>query len=262
MAGIKHYQRIIGICQWLIVSGRFDLCYAITSLSQYSAAPQEGHIETARQIMGYLRKYPRKGYVVNPDPPTFDKVYNDVELKCDFGNQYSYFREELDPRFPEPLLEEIDINLFVDADHTYDKVSGRSITGLLAMLGSTPVSWRSKQQTSVQTSTFGAEFTALKAGVEEAITLRYHHLRSMGVQVSKATPIWVDNMSVVLNATNPGSSLNKKAIALSYHFVREHQAQGVISIRKVNAHDNFADPFPKALTNGELHGFFCHLLCN
>jgi hypothetical protein len=31
--GIKHYQRIIGICQWLIVSGWFDLCYAITSLS-------------------------------------------------------------------------------------------------------------------------------------------------------------------------------------------------------------------------------------
>jgi hypothetical protein len=127
--GIKHYQRIIGICQWLIVSGWFDLCYAITSLSPYSTAPREGHLETTCQIMGYLRKYPRKGYVVNPNPPTFDKVYNNDEVKCDFGNQYSYFREELDPRFPEPLLEEIDINLFVDADHAYDKVSGRSITG-------------------------------------------------------------------------------------------------------------------------------------
>ena len=69
----------------------------------------------------------------------------------------------------------------------------------------------------------------------------------MGVNVSKPTPIWVDNMSVVLNATNPGSSLNKKAIALSYHFVREHQAQSVISIRKIHTTDNYADPFTKAL---------------
>ena len=259
--GTKHFQRIIGVCQWLIVSGRFDLCYSITSLSRFSAGPREGHLEMARQIMGYLRKYPKRGYVVNPEPPHFDSVYSDVEVKCDFGNQYSYFREELDPRFPDPILKELDLNIFIDADHAHDKISGRSITGLLAMLGSTPITWRSKRQTSVQTSTFGAEFTALKAGVEEAITIRYH-LRSMGVKVSKSTPIWVDNMSVVLNATNPGSSLNKKAIALSYHFVREHQAQKVISIRKVDTKDNFADPFTKALSNPEFHGFFRHLQCN
>jgi hypothetical protein len=260
-AGIKHFQRIIGICQWLIVSGRFDLCYAITSLSRFSAGAREGHLEAARQVMGYLRKYPRRGYVVNPVSPHFDPVYSNVEVKCDFGNQYSYFREELDPRFPKPLLKEMDFNVFIDADHAHDKVTGRSITGLFATLGCTPVSWRSKRQTSVQTSTFGAEFTALKAGVEEAITIRYH-LRSMGVNVTKATPIWVDNMSVVLNATNPGSSLNKKAIALSYHFVREHQAQSVISIRKIDTKDNYADPFTKALSNPEFHGFARHVLCN
>jgi hypothetical protein len=64
----------------------------------------------------------------------------------------------------------------------------------------------------VQTSTYGAEFTALKDGVEEAVTLRYH-LRSRGVKISKATPIWVDNMALVLVATKPGSALNKKSIA-------------------------------------------------
>eukprot|EP00980_Cylindrotheca_fusiformis_P022698 scaffold9600_cov79-Cylindrotheca_fusiformis.AAC.1 len=85
----------------------------------------------------------------------------------------------MDPRFPAPLMDELAINIFVDADHAHDKVSGRSITGLLATVGSTPVTWKSKRQTSVQTSTFGAEFTALKLAVEEAITIRYH-LRSMG----------------------------------------------------------------------------------
>ena len=94
-------------------------------------------------------------------------------------------------------------------------------------MGSTPVYWKSTRQTAVQTSTFGAEFTALKTAVEVAITIRYH-LRSMGVQVIKPTKIFVDNKSVFMNVANPASTLNKKAIALAHHFVREHQAGGVI----------------------------------
>eukprot|EP00957_Ditylum_brightwellii_P053825 4078105-Ditylum_brightwellii.AAC.1 len=63
----------------------------------------------------------------------------------------------------------------------------------------------------------------------------------MGFKVSVPTPIFVDNMSVVLNASNPGSTLNKKTVALSYHFVREHVANAVIEIRKIDSEDNFAD---------------------
>jgi hypothetical protein len=69
-------------------------------------------------------------------------------------------------------------------------------------------------------------------------------------------------MAVVLNATKPGSALNKKVIALAYHFVREHQSRSVISIRKIDTKDNYADPFTKALNNTEFHAFFIHLLHN
>ena len=27
---IKHFQKIIGTCQWLIVAGIFDICYAVS----------------------------------------------------------------------------------------------------------------------------------------------------------------------------------------------------------------------------------------
>ena len=216
----------------------------------------------ARKIFGYLRKYPKRGYVINPDPPKIkDTSHSQIKVKEDFGYQYEYFNEELDPHFPEPLLPELEINMFVDADHAHDKLSGRSITGLLAMVGSTPTYWASKRQTSVQTSTFGAEFTALKKAVEEVIALRYH-LRSMGVKVSKATPIWCDNMGVVLNAGNPGSTLNKKAIALAYHFVREHVANDVVEIRKIKTTDNYSDPWTKGLNSRAFHDFFYELQCN
>jgi hypothetical protein len=104
--------------------------------------------------------------------------------------------------------------------------------GLFCFVGSTPVLWKLQQEASVQTSTFGAKFTALKKAVERTITIRYY-LRSMGVKVTKSTPVFVDNMSVVLNASNPGSTHNKKSVALLYHFVREHVANSAIKIRKL-----------------------------
>jgi hypothetical protein len=115
-------------------------------------------LETAEDILGYLKKYPAHGYIINPKPPSIDPKYETVKLKEDFGGQYQYFQEDLDPKFPEPLVPEMDINIFVDANHAHDKVTGRSVTGLFCFVSSTPVSWRSKRQASVQTSTFGAEF--------------------------------------------------------------------------------------------------------
>lgn len=259
--GIRHFQHIIGVSQWLINTGRFDIQYATCSLSRFSIAPREGHLDMAKRIFGYLRKYPKKGYVINPDPPTIDLEYEDVSVHTDYGYQYDYFREDLDPRFPEPLVPELDINIFCDSDHAHDKLTGRSITALLGFVGSTPIIWQSKRQTSVQTSSFGAEFTALKKAVEEVVSLRYH-LRAMGVQVSKPSPIYVDNMSVVLNASNPGSTLNKKTVALCYHFVREHVANDVCRIRKIDTKENYADPLSKALNSTQFHGFFHEVLTN
>ena len=84
----------------------------------------------------------------------------------------------------------------------------------------------------------------------------------MGIMVSKSTPIFVDNMGVVLNATNPGSTLNKKSVALAYHYVREHVACGVIEIRKIDSEDNFADTFTKALASPQFHGFMHECMVN
>ena len=113
------------------------------------------------------------------------------------------------------------------------------------------INTESFRQTSVQTSTFGSEFTALKKAVEVAITIRYH-LRSMGVKVTKPTKIFVDNKSVCINSSNPASTLNKKAIALAYHFVREHQAAGIVEIHYIKSEDNYADCLTKALNSTKL----------
>eukprot|EP00957_Ditylum_brightwellii_P155307 11823023-Ditylum_brightwellii.AAC.1 len=75
----------------------------------------------------------------------------------------------LDPRFPEPLVGELDITFFCDSDHGHDKVTGRSVTGLFGVIGSTPVLWISKRQPCVQASTFGAKFKALKGELKKLL---------------------------------------------------------------------------------------------
>ena len=42
-----------------------------------------------------------------------------------------------------------------------------------------------------------------------------YHIRSMGIKVSEPTPVFVDNMSLVLNATNPGITTNYVCIVMN-----------------------------------------------
>ena len=84
----------------------------------------------------------------------------------------------------------------------------------------------------------------------------------MGVKVTKPTRILVDNMAVIINSTNPGSTLNKKMVALAYHFVREQIANDVVEVKKIDSKDSYADPFTKSLASNKFHGFFYELICD
>lgn len=117
--------------------------------------------------------------------------------------------EDEDLRLSKPLMKELASNIFIDSNHGHDQITGRSFTGMISFVGRTSICQMSKRQSSIQTTTFGAEFVALKKALEEAITLRYY-LRSMGVTVTKPTVIYGDNLSAITNTVNPGSALKKK----------------------------------------------------
>eukprot|EP00957_Ditylum_brightwellii_P110496 8427787-Ditylum_brightwellii.AAC.1 len=95
--------------------------YAVSSLSRFLAAPREGHLVLAQKLLGYLKKYPKRGYAINPNPLILDADYEKVELKLDFGNQYGYFHEDIYEMFPDPVMNELLICIFCDVDHGHDK---------------------------------------------------------------------------------------------------------------------------------------------
>ena len=54
----------------------------------------------------------------------------------------------------------------VDADHVDDSATKRSTNVFIFCIGCTPTFWFSKKQKSMETSTFGSDFIAMKACAE------------------------------------------------------------------------------------------------
>jgi hypothetical protein len=54
--GIRKYQMLIGMAQWASTIGRPDITFTVLLLSQFSAAPREGHLELALHLFGFFSK--------------------------------------------------------------------------------------------------------------------------------------------------------------------------------------------------------------
>ena len=71
------------------------------------------------------------------------------------------------------------------------------------------IAWLPKKHPTVESSIFGAEFAAMKAGMEHLRVIKYK-LCIMGVPLSGPSYIYGDNMSVIHNTQRPESTLKKK----------------------------------------------------
>jgi hypothetical protein len=94
------------------------------------------------------------------------------------------------------------LHIFVDNDHAGDTVSRRSRTGFVIFLNHGMIDWLSKKQSTIETSVFGAEFCAMKHGIETLRGISYK-LSMMGVPVTGPSYVFDDNMLVVTNVSRP-----------------------------------------------------------
>ncbi|MGL5501698.1 MAG: Ty1/Copia family ribonuclease HI [Plesiomonas shigelloides] len=172
----------------------------------------------------------------------------------DWTDFYGDVKEPIPPDCPEPRGKPAQTTAFIDLDHAADLVSRRSRTGVLIYLQSFPVIWYTKKQGSIETSSFGSEFSAMKTGTEIVIGLRYK-LRMMGIPLDGPTRIRADNMSVVNNCSRPESQLKKKSNSIAYHFCREVIASKAVHVTYEPTATNLADMLTKtqdAITRSRL----------
>ena len=219
-------------------------------MSSHMAMPREGHLEQVLHIFAHLKKYHNTEMVYDPSDPVIDE--SQYERKDWTSSEFGHIEGEniTPPNMPQPRGLGFVIRAKVDADHAGDTVSRRSRTGFLVYVNSALVYWLSKKQNSVESSTFGSEFTAMKLCCEYIKGLKYK-LQMMGIPCEGPAYIEGDNQSVLANTTIPDSTLKKKSQSIAYHFIREGVARDEWRTAYIKSINNDADLLTKVLPFGE-----------
>ena len=165
-----------------------------------------------------------------------DDRFEDV----DWSEIYGDINEDIPENMPKPRGNVVRLTMFCDAAFAGDKKTRRSHTGIIFIIQGAPIVWYSKKQATVEASTFGSEFVALRVACEMNDALRYK-LRMMGIPLDGPTNGFCDNEGVVNNVSKAESTLKKKHLAVCYHKARESAAREAIRFAYEKTETNLAD---------------------
>jgi len=252
------YQEFIGMLRWACELGRIDILLETALMSQYLAAPRKGHLDKLFNIFSYLRdnlSFPLsfKHSRMNNDRTKFKEV--------DWKEFYPEAEEVIPLNVPPSMGSPITITVWVDANHAGNLANRRSHTGFIIYVNQAPIVWYSKKQSTVEASSFGSEFNALRIAMEHVVGIRFK-LRMFGLNVKDYTCIWCDNEALDNNSSVPSHALNKKHNAVSFHMVREVVASGAARVAHVSGIENPADLFTKILAKNKRFQFIEQLTGN
>ena len=242
--GLQWYQELIGCLRWAVELGRVDILLETSLMSQHLALPREGHLEQVLHIVGYLKSHPKFRLLFDSSKPRINEKWFQ---EYDWFDFYRDAKESIPPNIPEPRGLEVTTSCFVDANHAGNVKDRRSQTGILIFVNKAPIHWYSKRQATVESSTFGAEFCAMRVAADMIESLRYK-LRMFGVPIDGPTNIYCDNEAVYKNTVLPESTLKKKHHSIAYHRCRQAVAAGVMRVAKQGTDKNLADLFTKVLS--------------
>ena len=121
----RPYRELIGALTWISVTSHPEIAFAATHLAQFNSNPGEAHWEAGKTVLRYLK----------------GAINCHLTLGLHDGN-------------PTELVG------YSDSDWGRDIDSRRSITGYVFLLGLSAISWSSKKQIMVATSSIDGEYQA------------------------------------------------------------------------------------------------------
>lgn len=247
----SRYQQIIGGLRWAVELGRVDINVDVAIMSQYLAAPREGHLEAAYDIIRYLSVRPDRRLLMSPKRiPYTEAITKSFNTTADWKEFYGEMEEEDPHGMPTPLGEAVKITTYLDANHANNVVTRRSHTGILIFVNNALIVQYSKKQNTVESATFGAEMVAMRTARDLTVALRIK-LKMFGVPIDGPADFFCDNESVVKNTSIPTSVLAKKHNAVNYHIIRESVAAGIMRVAKIPTKENMSDALTKILPHSQ-----------
>ncbi|GJW30172.1 uncharacterized mitochondrial protein-like protein [Tanacetum coccineum] len=204
----SQYRKVVGCLRYLLHT-RLDLTNSVGVVSRYIQSPRESHARAIKQILHYLKGTTSFGIKYNRS--------NDMKLVG-----------------------------YSDISHNVDIDDGRSTNGHVFYLGTSPIIWCSKKQTTMALSSCEAEFMASTAAACQTIWLRELLAEVTGLERQKVI-IRVDNKSAIALPKNPVFHGRNKHIHTRCHFIRECVENEQVIVEHVSGENQRAGPLMKAL---------------
>uniref|UniRef100_H3G9W5 Reverse transcriptase Ty1/copia-type domain-containing protein n=1 Tax=Phytophthora ramorum TaxID=164328 RepID=H3G9W5_PHYRM len=211
------YRELVGALMYLATCTRPDIAQAVGEVAKFCERYNKSHWVAAKRILKYLKTTQDMGIVFNG------------AIK---GEPIGY----------------------ADANWAGDLDTRRSTTGYVFFLNGSAISWKSKRQPTVATSSTEAEYMSLYSATQEAVWLRLL-LKDMGYEDQGATLIYQDNQGCIALAKNPVYHARTKHIAIKFHFLRDKIERAVIRLDYKPTDEMIADGMTKALTRDKHRQF-------
>ena len=218
-----EYRAAVGGLMYLMICTRPDLAYTLSRLSKFSSRPGTKHAVAIKRVFRYLVGTQDLGISFTvPDPSVKPQLYG-----------------------------------YSDSDFAADLNNRRSTSGFVFLLNGGPISWKSKQQSLVTSSTHDAEYVGLANASYEITWLRKIILAILPDYTEHQMPaniLYCDNQGAIATANQPDYAVSgrSKHIDVRFHIIRDATANGLVRLEYIRSSEMTADILTKALPK-ELH---------
>ena len=213
----SEYRKVVGSLQYLAFT-RPDIAFAVNKLSQFMHQPTDEHWQATKRVLRYLAGTMSHGIFLRKSSP-------------------------------------LNLHAYSDADWAGDPDDYVSTNAYILYIGSSPISWSAKKQSTVARSSTEAEYRAVANTASE---LRWvcSLLTELGIPLPTVPVIYCDNVGATYLCANPVFHTRMKHVALDYHFIRANVQSGALRVSHVSTKDQLADALTKSLPRQRFQELF------
>ena len=221
---------MVGSLMYTVIGTRPDIAFTVIRLSQFLKKLTKKHFGTIKHVFRYL------------------KGMCDIKLS-----------------FPDSQQQQLNasnaliLEGFIDSNFTGCPDTHRSTSGYIFKLANCAISWRSRKQKSVATSTPEAEYMALAFTVKHYLWL-LRELQEFGY-CDITHSLSTGNTGADDLAHNPRIGDKSKHIQVAFHFTHELVENGTIVVLCTTSKENLADIYTKTIVGIDF-SVLRHLIMN
>jgi len=146
-----------------------------------------------------------------------------------------------------------EIRAYTDSDFAGDPRDRKSTSGYIILMDKDPISWQSKKQTVVATSTAEAEYIATSECTKKVLWFR--NILNELFNINKPIKIFTDNLASKTSIENGELNNKLKHIEIKFYFNKENIKNNKIALEYINTEKMLADPLTKDFNSPKMTKF-------